>query len=200
MQRRTSSGRSARLDRCYARPIYGQLRKALTPLAAHPPCLHRPTTQCPDETAAMLVLTQKRDATIARSQPPISRISRVAALSTSRPTGPSAGKTRFLSAARTSSGLRRDGSTAPLSCGETSLGSDRTGPACRQTPDVLDATRERYEIHQPAPLWSSGRSGEKGRPTRSSAPGRTIGSDDRVVRPGARVSRRIVLLPARTGA
>ena len=41
-------------------------------------------------------------------------------------TGPSARKTRFSSATCTSSGLRCDGSRAPLSCGETSLGSDRT--------------------------------------------------------------------------
>ena len=61
-----------------------------------------------------------------------SPISRITASSTSRTTGPSARKTRFLSAACTSSGLRSEGSTPPLSRGKTFLGSDRTGPASRQ--------------------------------------------------------------------
>jgi hypothetical protein len=60
-----------------------------------------------------------------------SPISRIGASSTCRSTGPSAQNTCFPSAACTSSGVQRDRSTVPLSCGETSLGADRTGPACR---------------------------------------------------------------------
>src|SRR5436305_111759 len=41
----------------------------------------------------------------------------------------SARKTCFASAACTGSAPRRDGARAPLSCGETSLGSDSDGPS-----------------------------------------------------------------------
>jgi hypothetical protein len=58
-------------------------------------------------------------------------------------------KTRFPPAACTSSGVRRDGSTAPLSYGEMSLGSDRAGPACRQ-PGV----RRRAGRRRPDPVAS----------------------------------------------
>ena len=47
---------------------------------------------------------------------------------------------RFPSAACTGNGVRRDGATAPLSCGETSLGSDRTGPACRNSGIAVSST------------------------------------------------------------
>jgi len=54
---------------------------------------------------------------------------RVAKLSVDRIVGQ---KTCFPSAACTSSGVQREGWTAPLSCSETSFGSDRSGPACRK--------------------------------------------------------------------